>query len=117
MKTQRSAGPRQVRMSVRTKDEVVVISGKNRGRRGTVLRVDREHGRVTVEGVNIAHRHTKPSQKVLQGGIIEQANPIPASAVMVICQACKKPTRVGHMIGADGRRVRRCVRCGEALDR
>lgn len=108
-------GPR--RLSVRRDDTVLVLSGKDRGKRGKVLRVDRERGRVLVEGVGKVHRHQKPSQKVLQGGIIEQENPISASAVMVICQSCKRATRVGHTVNADGRKVRKCVRCGEALDR
>ena len=105
------------RLSVRTQDEVLVISGKDRGKRGKVVAVDRKHGRVTVEGINMAKRHQKPSQKVIQGGIVEQTNPVAASTVMLICKGCKRPTRVGHMVNAEGQRVRRCVHCGEALDR
>lgn len=112
-----NAERRPQRLSVRTKDEVLVISGKDRGKRGTVVSIDRVRGRVTVENVNIARRHQKPTQKVLQGGIVEQANPIPASAVMVVCRGCRRPTRVGHMVNEEGKRVRRCVHCGEALDR
>lgn len=105
------------RLSVRRDDTVEVISGKDRGRRGKVLRVDREHGRVVVDGVNVAHKHQKPTAKVMQGGIVEQENPIAASAVMVVCGNCKKPSRVGHMVLENGNRVRKCARCGEALDR
>ena len=113
------SGPRPAgrRLSVKRDDTVVVLAGKDRGRRGKVLRVDRERGRVVVEGVGKVHRHQKPSQKVLQGGIIEQENAISASAVMVVCGSCKQPTRVGHMTLPDGKRVRKCVRCGEAIDR
>ena len=110
----KQSGPR---LSVRTQDEVLVISGKDRGKRGKVVSLDRKQGRITVEGVNVAKRHQKPSQKVMQGGIIEQANPVAASTVMVVCKACKRPTRVGHVVNEDGRRVRRCVRCGEAFDK
>ena len=102
------------RMSVRRQDTVEVISGKDRGKRGEVLRVERQHARLVVSGVNVAHKHQKPTARVMQSGIIEQENPIAVSNVMVVCRHCKKPTRVGHM-EQDGRRVRRCVRCGQAL--
>ena len=105
------------RLSVRRDDNVVVIAGKDRGKRGKVLRVDRALGRVVVEGAGKVHRHQKPSAKVMQGGIIEQENGIPACAVMIVCGSCKRPTRVGHMLSEDGKRVRRCVRCGAALDK
>lgn len=113
------SGPRPAgrRLSVRRDDTVVVLAGKDRGKRGKVLRVDRERGRVVVEGVGRAYKHQKPTQKILQGGIVEQENPVAASAVMVVCGSCKKPTRVGHMTTDEGKRVRRCVRCGAALDR
>lgn len=110
----KTRGPR--RLSVRRGDTVEVIAGKDRGRRGRVLRVDRATGRVVVQGVNIAHKHQKPTPKIMQGGIIEQENPISASAVMVVCGSCRKRTRVGHMVLEGGRKVRRCVACGEALD-
>jgi large subunit ribosomal protein L24 len=109
--------PERRRWSVRRNDMVEVIAGKDRGRRGKVLRVDRAAGRVVVEGVNVARKHQRPTPKLLQGGIVEQENPIAASAVMVVCQSCRKPTRVGHRILEDGRKVRKCVRCGEPLDR
>lgn len=113
------SGPRPAgrRLSVRRDDTVVVLSGKDRGKRGKVLRVDRDRARVVVEGVGKAYRHQKASQKVVQAGIVEQENPISASAVMVVCGSCKKATRVGHMMTDEGQRVRKCVRCGAALDR
>jgi large subunit ribosomal protein L24 len=104
------------KLFVRSQDEVVVISGKDRGKRGRVLRVDRDKGRVVVEGVNVAHRHQKPNQKLLQGGVVDQENAVAASTVMVVCPACKKPTRVGHLVDADGNRRRRCILCGKAID-
>jgi len=113
------SGPRPVgkRLSVRRDDTVVVLSGKDRGKRGKVLRVDRSRGRLVVDGVGKAHKHQKPTQKILQGGIVEQENPIPASSVMVVCGSCKKPTRVGHMTRDDGSRARKCMHCGAGLDR
>ena len=102
---------------VRRDDQVAVISGKDRGKRGKVLRVDRLRERVVVEGVNIAHRHQKPSKKLMQGGIVEQENPVAASTVMVVCGSCKQPSRLGHGVDDEGHRRRRCVRCGALLDR
>ncbi len=101
---------------VKTGDTVAVLSGKSRGKRGKVLRVIPAQGRVVVEGVNVAKRHQRPSAKVMQGGIIEQENPIAAAAVAVVCPSCHQPTRVGHM-ELEERRVRRCLKCGEVVDR
>jgi large subunit ribosomal protein L24 len=129
-------------------DEVVVLTGKDAGKRGTVERVVRnpQTGRkavarygagwrsraplaglaVVVEGLNIAKRHTKPRPKtgrtdrqprIQQGGIIEIAQPIHASKVQIICPSCGKPTRVRHTEAADGRSIRVCSHCGEALTR
>lgn len=104
------------RMNIRRGDTVVVISGKDRGKRGKVLRVMPREARLVVEGVNLAKRHTKPNPpKVLQGGIIEQEAPIHRSNVMIVCRSCHEPTRVGSMVLEDGTRVRKCRRCGEAL--
>jgi large subunit ribosomal protein L24 len=104
------------RVHVRTGDTVMVLSGKDRGKRGKVLRVLPEKGRVVVEGVNVVKRHTRPSQKVLQGGIIDKENPVAASTVMLVCPSCHKPTRVGHL-ELEERKVRRCKKCGEVVDR
>ena len=105
----------RMRLSIRRDDTVEVIAGKDRGKRGKVLRVDRVRGRVVVEGVNIARKHQKPTPKLVQGGIVEQENPIHVSNVMLVCPHCKRRTRVGHLIREDGRKVRRCVKCGEAV--
>ena len=112
-------GPEPVRqpVHVRSGDTVVVISGKDRGKRGKVLRVVPKLGRVVVEGVNVAKKHVRPNQKVLQGGIIDQENPVAASNVMLICRSCHEPARTGTAVLEDGRRVRRCTRCGETIDR
>ena len=101
---------------IRKGDEVVVITGKDKGKRGTVLvRVDEEH--VLVEGVNRAKKHVKPGRGVQQAGIIEKPMPLHASNVMVKCNNCNKPTRIGHErveTGADKKlRTRRvCKHCG-----
>jgi large subunit ribosomal protein L24 len=104
-------------MHVRKGDTVVVLTGKDRGKRGKVLRVLPKENRVVVEGVNKQKKHQRPSPKVLQGGIITREGPIHASNVMVYCMKCHRPTRVGRVRLADGTRARVCKACGEQLDR
>jgi large subunit ribosomal protein L24 len=101
---------------IRTDDEVVVIGGKARGKRGKVLRVDIKNDRVYVEGLNMVKRHQRPSQTTGQGGgVIEKEGPIHVSNVMLIDPKDGKPTRVGIEI-ADGRRLRVAKRSGQRLD-
>lgn len=105
-------------MRLRKNDNVMVISGNARGKTGKVLKVFRDSERVIVEGVNIMKRHTRPSQKSPQGGIVQKESTIHASNVMVICPKCNTPTRVGHKEVSDatsGRRqvMRVCRSCEE----
>lgn len=104
-------------MKVIKDDNVTVLSGKYKGSTGKVLKVFTKENRVIVEGVNIIKRHTKPSQKNQQGGIIEKEAPIDVSNVMVICGKCNQPTRVGYKLLEDGSKVRICKNqeCGEIL--
>jgi len=128
---------------IRKGDTVVVLAGKDAGKRGTVEKVVRQAAaprggrsmfrrgsskggiKVVVEGVNIAKRHTKPRQsasstdrmpKIQQGGILEIAQPMPIAKVMVVCGSCDKPTRIAHATLDNGRRVRVCRHCGEQLE-
>jgi large subunit ribosomal protein L24 len=128
---------------IRKGDLVVVIAGKDAGKRGkvervirrtasrTALRVPFRRGTptsgtaVVVEGLNIAKRHTKPRQsssttdrtpKVTQGGILDLAQPMSIGKVMLVCNHCDKPTRIGHRTLDNGRRVRVCRHCGSALE-
>jgi large subunit ribosomal protein L24 len=92
---------------IRKNDEVIVIAGRDRGKRGRVTLVDAERNRVVIEGVNLVKRHTKPNpQKQVQGGIVEQEAAIHASNVMLVDPASGKRTRVGMRIESDGRKVR-----------
>ncbi len=105
-------------MRIRKNDSVMVVSGNARGKTGKVLKVFRESNRVIVEGVNIIKRHTRPSQKNPQGGIIQKEAMIHASNVMVVCAKCNTPTRVGHAEVTDassGKRqvMRVCRNCEE----
>jgi len=128
---------------LRKGDTVVVLGGKDAGKRGVVERIIRQpesagggrsmyrrgagHGgtSVVIEGVNIAKRHTKPRQtqsstdrmpKVQQGGILDIAQPMPVGKVMLVCPKCDRPTRIAHQTLENGRRVRVCKHCGEALE-
>jgi large subunit ribosomal protein L24 len=101
---------------VKKNDDVIVITGKNKGARGKILRVVDEGERVIVEGVNKVKRHTKPTQKMPQGGIIEKELPIHVSNVMPIDPKQDKPTRVRIGKDKDGNKVRVAVRSGAVLD-
>ena len=103
---------------MRKNDVIVVISGKDRGKRGRVLRVYPAKGKVMVEGVNIVKRHTRPNpQRNVKGGIVEREAPIDLSNVMAIDGESDRPTRVGSKRLADGTRVRVAVRSGAVLDK
>ncbi len=100
-------------MNVRTDDLVIVLSGKDKGKKGKVLSADPKNGKVIVEGVNVAKRHMKPRKQGEEGGIIKKETPIYASKVMRVCPKCGKPTREAHKFLKDGKKVRVCKKCGE----
>ncbi len=102
---------------IKSDDQVEVIAGKDKGRVGKVLRVDRKQGRAIVEKVNMIKRHTKPSQTVQQGGIIDKEALIQLSNLMLICPKCTKTSRVSRKILEDGSKVRICKKCGEPVDK
>jgi large subunit ribosomal protein L24 len=105
-------------MHVRKGDNVVVISGKEKGKRGRVLRLDTDAGRVTIERVNMVKRHTKPTQRNPRGGILEKEGSVQASNVSLWCGKCGAARR--HKIeaaeGPGGKKRRLCVRCGSVFE-
>ncbi len=103
-------------MQIRKNDSVMVISGKERGKTGKVLRVNPRDDAVIIERVNVVKRHTKPRGPQQSGGIIEKEASIRASNIMIMCDKCNAPVRIGRRVLADGNKVRVCRRCGEALD-
>lgn len=105
------------KLHIKRGDSVVVISGKDKGKRGKVLVALPKDGKVIVEGINMSTKHKKPSQKVQQGGIIHQESPIFSSKVMVWCDKCKKGVRLGHRLLDDNTKVRYCKSCGDVLDK
>ena len=102
---------------VRRGDTVGVIAGRERGKRGKVLRVITDKARVVVEKVNMIKKHQRPTQKVRQGGIIEREGALALSNVQLVCNRCDRPVRTGIKILADRRKARVCKRCGESVDR
>ena len=102
---------------VRKGDTVIVVAGKERGKKGKVLRVIPEKGRVVVERLNMIKKHQKPTQKIRQGGIIEREGSIHLSNVMLVDPNSDKPTRVGMKELSDGKKVRVARRSGEMLDK
>ena len=107
------------KVHVRKNDNVVVLAGKDRGKKGKVLEVLPEKNRVLVDSVNTVKRHTKPRPpRFPQGGILEKSMPLAASNVQLVCPSCSKPTRVGHkQVDKDGKpvNVRVCKKCGEEI--
>jgi large subunit ribosomal protein L24 len=102
---------------VRRGDTVEVITGKYRGKRGKVLRVLPDRGRIIVEGVMVAKRHMKPNEKMPAGGIVEKEMPFFAAKAMLVCTRCGRAVRFGHRLLDDGARVRVCRHCGEIIDK
>jgi large subunit ribosomal protein L24 len=104
--------------AIRKNDNVLVITGRDRGKRGRVLQVLPEKGRLVVEGVNFIKRHTRANpQQNVKGGIIEREAPLNASNVQLVCPECSSPTRIGRRLLDDGRRVRYCVKCKGVVDK
>lgn len=99
---------------IRKNDQVIVLTGKEKGKIGKVVRVDPEGGRAVVEKLNMVKRHQRPTQKLRQGGIIEKEASIHLSNLMIYCTRCTKGARV-RTKEEKGKKVRVCVRCEEAL--
>jgi large subunit ribosomal protein L24 len=97
-------------------DKVIFISGKEKGKIGTILKVDYEKKRVVVEKVNMVKKHARPGGKQAQGGIIEKEAPLHVSNLMLICGKCAEATRIGKRTLEDGSKVRICKKCGELVD-
>jgi large subunit ribosomal protein L24 len=104
-------------MKIRKNDQVLVIAGRDRGKRGRVLRVDPEKTRVVIEGVNLIKKHTKPNpQRNVKGGIVEREGAIHASNVMLVDPDSSQPTRVGFRMAEDGSKLRISRKSGSVVD-
>jgi large subunit ribosomal protein L24 len=103
-------------MHIRKGDQVIVVAGKEKGKRGKVLRLLTKTDRVLVERVNMVKRHTKPSQKHPHGGIVEKEGSIDRSNVRLYCPKCEKAVRTGVRVREDGKKQRLCQKCGEVFE-
>jgi large subunit ribosomal protein L24 len=103
-------------VQIRKNDSVMVIAGKEKGKTGKVLRVLKAKDAVVIERLNIVKRHTKPRGPQQTGGIVEKEAAIHASNIMIMCDKCNAPARVGHKLLGDGKKIRICRNCKEALD-
>ncbi len=102
-------------MSIKKGDTVIVLSGKDKGKQGTVLEAMPAERKVIVEKINVVTRHTKPRKQGEEGGLVKKEAPIYACKVMRVCPKCNKPTRPGHKMLADGKKVRVCKKCGAEI--
>ncbi len=105
------------KLHVRKGDRVLVLSGKDKGKKAKVISSIPGERKVLVEGVNIIKKHARPTQRVPQGGIREMEAPIPSSKVMLICPSCQQPTRILRRKLSDGKSVRACKKCSENIDK
>jgi large subunit ribosomal protein L24 len=101
---------------IKKEDKVKILIGKDRGKIGKVLKVDRKKNLLLVENMNVVKRHTKPTAANKQGGIVEKEAPLKWSNVMLMCNKCMKPGRIKMKILEDGKKMRVCRKCGEDMD-
>jgi large subunit ribosomal protein L24 len=103
---------------IRKNDTVLVVAGKDRGKRGRVLKIAPDKNRLIIEGVNLIKRHTKPNPRTnTKGGIVEREASVHASNVQLVCPECGAQTRIGRRILGDGRKVRICRKCEGVVDK
>ena len=103
-------------MRLHSNDNVLVTKGRDRGKQGRIARVLIKQQKVVVEGINIVTRHQKPTGAFQQGGMIQKEMPIPVSNVVLICQSCTKPAKIGYRHLADGTKARFCTKCEEIIE-
>lgn len=104
-----------MKLHVKKGDTVQILSGKDKGKQGKIISAQPDKAKVVVEGINKVKRHSKPSMKVPQGGIISKEMPLHVCKVQLVCPACNKPTRIAHKLQA-GKNARVCKKCGEVIE-
>lgn len=108
-------------LRIKKGDQIVVLTGKDKGRQGKVIQTIPKVSAVIVDGINIVTKHQRPRQTTrstpaTQTGRIQKPAPLSAGKVMLICPRCSKPSRIGHRIAENGQRVRMCKQCNELID-
>ena len=103
-------------MRLRSNDNVLITKGRDRGKVGRIQRTFPDTGMVLVDDVNVVMRHTKPTQNLRQGGIIQKEMPIHSSKVMLVCNHCQQPTKIARRRLADGTKARACHKCQEVIE-
>ncbi len=106
-----------MKTKLKVNDQVVVISGADRGKRGKILYVDQKHGRVVVEGINKKNKFVRPTQENPKGGILTREYPVNISNVMYFCEKCKKGVRIKAVHETGKTKTRNCIKCGKSLDK
>lgn len=106
----------KAKMKLKTGDKVIVLAGKDKGKKGPITASQPKAGKVTVEGINVATKHAKPRKQGDVGGILKIDMPMNVSKVQLICPKCGEPTRVGRKKLADGKGVRVCKKCGDDIE-
>ncbi len=103
-------------LGIKKSDNVIVISGDEKGKKGRVINIDSEKNKIRIEGLNMIKKHMKPNKNNQQGGIIEKEADINNSNVMLVCPKCDKPTRLGSTLLENGKKIRVCKKCGEVIE-
>ncbi len=103
-------------LEIKREDNVVVITGKEKGKKGRVLLINRSKKKILIENVNIIKKHMKPNKKYTQGGIIEKEAAVNLSNVMLVCPKCAKATKIGAVVQESGKKHRVCKKCREVID-
>jgi len=104
------------KIRIKKDDKIKVLTGKDKGKIGKVLKINKKTNRAVVENINVAQRHQKPNPKAPQGGIVDKSMPIAISNLMIMCNSCVKPTRIGIKQLENGKRVRICKKCNQQID-
>lgn len=105
-----------MKIRIKKDDKVKILTGKDKGKIGKVLKVVKKTNRIVVENINVVKVHQRPSQINPQGGIVEKPMPMDVSNMMLMCNSCVKPTRIGIKQLEDGKRVRVCKKCNQQID-
>jgi large subunit ribosomal protein L24 len=103
-------------MSIKREDTVQILAGKDKGKRGKVQAILKKDGLILVEGVNMIKKHTRQRQNIRQAGIVEKEAPLNISNVVIVCNNCDKPVRIGKKFLEDQKKVRICSSCQEVID-